>query len=250
MSSTWTFFLRSPDCRKTTFTLISKRPRARRWSRNSLLWERGWASASPTPFSGKTLYEETIAPRRIRLHQQVARVLEERYQVRREEHAVELAEHFSYSSDASDLAKAIHFGELAANRAMAVYAYAEAVGRLERALEVADVLDPDDKAKRCDLLLTLGEAMMPAGASLRVYERVASEAFNLAETLGDNDRGALACQIAVEAMLRYSLGVMADKPEFRTWAERFDRVATPGTRHRVRADLALSIVSRAARELG
>ena len=201
-------------------------------------------------FFRQTLYEETIAPRRIRLHQQVARALEARYQVRPEEHAVELAEHFSYSSDASDLAKAVHFGELAANRAMAVYAYSEAVGHLERALEVEDVLDQDDKARRCDLLLTLGEAMMPAGESLRVYESVAPEAFNLAETLGDNDRGARACQLAVEAMQRYSVGVMADKPEFRTWTERFDRVAAPGTKHRVLADLALSTVSRATRELG
>ena len=60
-------------------------------------------------FFRQTLYEETIAPRRIRIHQQVARALEEHYQARPEEHAVELAEHFSYSSDASDLTKAIRF---------------------------------------------------------------------------------------------------------------------------------------------
>ena len=121
-------------------------------------------------FSRQTLYEETIAPRRIRLHQQVARALEERYQARLEEHAAELAEHFSYSSDASDLAKAIHFGELAADRAMAVYAYTDAVAHLERALEVEDVLDLDDKAMKCDLLLALGKAVIPAGQPMRVPE--------------------------------------------------------------------------------
>ncbi|KKL50189.1 hypothetical protein LCGC14_2307990, partial [marine sediment metagenome] len=45
-------------------------------------------------FFRQTLYEEMIAPRRLRLHQQVARALEEQYAARAEEHATELAEHF------------------------------------------------------------------------------------------------------------------------------------------------------------
>jgi predicted ATPase len=44
-------------------------------------------------FFRQTLYEETIAPRRIRLHQQLARTLEEIYASRLEEHTAELAEH-------------------------------------------------------------------------------------------------------------------------------------------------------------
>jgi predicted ATPase len=50
-------------------------------------------------FFRQTLYDEIIAPRRIRFHQQVARALEEVYKARLEEHAAELAEHFSHSSD-------------------------------------------------------------------------------------------------------------------------------------------------------
>ena len=65
-------------------------------------------------FFRQTLYEEIIAPRRIRLHQQVARALEEVYKNRLEEHAAELAEHFSYSSDSADLTKAVSYGEMAA----------------------------------------------------------------------------------------------------------------------------------------
>ena len=41
-----------------------------------------------------------------------------------------------------------------------VYAYGEAASHLERCLAVQEVLDPDDKAKRCDLLLALGEALI------------------------------------------------------------------------------------------
>jgi hypothetical protein len=107
-------------------------------------------------FFRQTLYEETIAPRRIRLHQQVARALESVYGRRLEEHAAELAEHYAYSSDPADLAKAVEYGELAAQRAMSVYAYGEAERHLEHALKVQEVLDPDDKGKRCDLLSALG----------------------------------------------------------------------------------------------
>ncbi|MFQ5880212.1 MAG: AAA family ATPase, partial [Dehalococcoidia bacterium] len=102
-------------------------------------------------FFRQTLYEEMIAPRRLRLHQEVARALERQYAARREEHAAELAEHFAQSTDPADLAKAVEYDEMAARRAMAVYAYGEAVRHLERCLDVQEVLDPDDKAKRCDL---------------------------------------------------------------------------------------------------
>ena len=58
-------------------------------------------------FFRQTLYEEIIAPRRIRLHQQVARALESVYASRLDDHAAELAEHYAYSSDPSDLHKAV-----------------------------------------------------------------------------------------------------------------------------------------------
>ena len=83
----------------------------------------------------------------------MAKALERQYAVRVEEHAAELAEHFSHSSDRDDLSRAIHYAERAAWRAMAVYAYGEAVRHLEQALDVQEVLDADETAKRCDLLL-------------------------------------------------------------------------------------------------
>ena len=81
----------------------------------------------------QALYEETFAPRRIRLHQQVGQALEEVYSVRPEEHATEMAEHFAHSSDEAGLSKALRYGEMAAKRAMSVYAYGEAVRLLEQA---------------------------------------------------------------------------------------------------------------------
>ena len=107
-------------------------------------------------FFQQTLYDEIMAPRRIRLHQQVAHALEEVHARRLEEHATELAEHYAFSSDTLDLGKAVHYGELAARRATDVFAYGEAARQLERTLVVLDLADPEDQSKRCDLLLALG----------------------------------------------------------------------------------------------
>jgi predicted ATPase len=103
-------------------------------------------------FFRQTLYEEIFTPRRLRLHQEVARALERQYSARLDEHAAELAEHFAQSSDPTDLAKAVKYGELAARRALAVYAHGEAVHHWEQAILAQEVLDPDDRARQCDLL--------------------------------------------------------------------------------------------------
>ena len=114
-------------------------------------------------FFRQTLYDEIVAPRRIRLHQQVASALEDVHARRLEEHAAELAEHFSFYSDTLNLAKAVQYGEVAAKRATEVFAYGEAARQLDRALVLQDLVDPDERTKRCDLLLALGEALLPAG---------------------------------------------------------------------------------------
>ena len=111
-----------------------------------------------------------MPPARIRLHQQVARALEEIYASRLEEHAAELAEHFSHSSDSADLKKAVSYGEMAAKRATDVYAYGEAVRLLEQAIKVQEILDPEDKAKRCDLLLDLCDALYIVADTRRILK--------------------------------------------------------------------------------
>src|SRR5262249_1737241 len=149
-------------------------------------------------FFRQTLYDEIVAPRRIRLHQQVARALEEVHRARLDEHATELAEHFAFSSDTTDLAKAIRYSEVAATRATEVFAYVDAARYLERALVVLDLAIPRDESKRCDLLLALGEALWPAGETDRVIASVAPNALALAETKGDRGRAFRACRLAVD----------------------------------------------------
>jgi predicted ATPase len=135
-------------------------------------------------FFRRTLYDEIVAPRRIRYHQQVARALEDVYRRRPGEHAGELAEHYAFSSDPQDLARAVHYAELAAKAAADVFAYREAAYQLERALVAQDLADPDDRAKQCDLLLAMGEALWPAGETERVITAIAPQTLSLAEGAG------------------------------------------------------------------
>jgi serine/threonine protein kinase len=188
-------------------------------------------------FFRQTLYEETIAPRRIRVHQQVARSLEAVYGRRLEEHAAELAEHYAYSSNPADLAKAVEYGELAAQRAMSVYAYGEAERHLEQALKVQEVLDPDNRARRCDLLLELGETMLPAEEPARVVESAAGPAFRLAEEIGDSNRASRASLVALDGLFRSTqFFAQADRDITRPWTERADRTAKIGSAERTLAD--------------
>jgi DNA-binding CsgD family transcriptional regulator/tetratricopeptide (TPR) repeat protein len=191
-------------------------------------------------FFRETLYEEIVAPRRIRLHQQVARALEEVHRARMEEHAAELAEHYAFSSDAVDLAKAVHFGELAARRATDVFAYAEAARLLERTLVLLDLADPEDTSKRCDLLLALGQALWPAGETERVISDVAPDALALAEKLDDRSRAFRACRLALDCLQAQGASSLLLRPEGLRWAELAHRYASHDSTERVYADMALA----------
>jgi tetratricopeptide (TPR) repeat protein len=192
-------------------------------------------------FFRQTLYEEMIAPQRLKLHQQVARALETLYAKRLEEHAAELAEHFSHSTDPADLKKAVEYCKMAAKRATDVYAYGEAVRLLEQALKVQEVLDPEDKAKRCDLFLALGDVLLLAGETRRVADMEAPQALSLAEVIADNTRASRACILAMRGLAIYGTAWTVS-PEAAQWAARADRYAEPDTVERALADAILGWV--------
>jgi tetratricopeptide (TPR) repeat protein len=192
-------------------------------------------------FFRQTLYDEIIAPQRLKLHRQVARSLETLYAKRLEGHSIELAEHFSHSTDPADLAKAVSYAEIAARKATDVYAYGEAVRLLEQALKVQEVLDPGDKARRCDLLLALGDALLLAGEHQRVASTEAPQAFSLAEAITDKPRASRACLLALSGLSAFGPTSMTS-PEAAQWAARADRCAEPETVARARADMMLGIL--------
>ena len=130
---------------------------------------------------------------------------------------------------------------MAAQRATAVYAYGEGVGHLERCLQVQEVLDPDDKEKRCDLLLALGDALELAGEPRRVVDVVAPEALSLAEDLGDSIRASRACGLAISGIIHSGGTGALRTSEAAQWAERAGRYAQPGTVERAEADTAMGL---------
>jgi len=194
-------------------------------------------------FFRQTLYEEMIAPQRLKLHQQVARALETQYAKRLEEHAAELAEHFSQSTDPVDLIKAIEYGEMAAKRATDVYAYGEAVRLLEQAIKVQEILDPEDKVKRCDLLLAICDASLFIPDHRRIIEVEAPVCFSLAESIGDNSRASQVCVKAIYAIFCQSPVNYFMMPEFSEWAHRADHHSKPNTSERAIADTALGFLT-------
>ncbi len=189
-------------------------------------------------FFRQTLYEELIAPQRLKLHQQVARTLEIQYDKRLEEHAAELAEHFSQSTDPADLKKAIEYGEMAAKRSLDVYAYGEAVRLLEQALKVQKVLNPDDEEKICDLLLDLADALTLGGEAKRALEAELEEAFSLAQSIDDEIRTSRTCEKAILDMMYTSdISIYTlSGSELARWVERADCCAKPDTITRVMAN--------------
>jgi DNA-binding CsgD family transcriptional regulator len=197
-------------------------------------------------FFRQTLYDEIVAPRRIRLHQQIARALEEVHGRRLEEHAAELAEHYAFSSDPSDLSKAVEYATLAAERAMDVFAYGEAARQLERALAVQDLVDPDDGVKRLELLLTLGAALVPSGETERVLTQVAPDTFALAEELNDRSLAFRACRLALDCLFAQGAGAglgggsSTGQPTYLIWAERASRYADPDSIERAYTNLAFA----------
>jgi len=191
-------------------------------------------------FFRQTLYEEMIAPRRLRMHNEVAKALEEHYGAHLQEHAAELAEHFSHSSTEEDLQKAVEYGELAAERATSVYAFGEAARLLGQALQVQEVLDSPNDARRYELLMELATCLLSGGEPKRVSESVIPDAFEIAERLGGGVRAARAAEMGAWALIYDQGSVAFAMPGYRMWCERVDEHAAPESRERVMADCLIS----------
>jgi tetratricopeptide (TPR) repeat protein len=194
-------------------------------------------------FFRQLLYEKVIAPRRVRLHQQVAIALEEQYAGHIEDHAAELAEHFSHSSDSQNLEKAINYGEMAAHKAEGVYAYGEAARLWRQTLEVQEILDLTNKPKRCDLLLCWGNALRLSGQPRHVVDFEAPAALTLAEELEDQSRAVRSAFLGVTSITTWGGWATRSTQEFQEWISTLDRWAQMHDVDRVIADGYLAIAA-------
>ncbi len=144
----------------------------------------------------ETLYDGMSAPRRARIHRRVGEALEQQGASR---NLTALALHFTRAADAADAEKAIEYARRAGEQATAMLAHEDAAGHYARALEVQERFVPEDEARRCELLLALGEARVRSGERPLAWAAF-REAATLAARLGDSD---IVARAAIGASTRY-----------------------------------------------
>src|SRR4029077_13153713 len=93
---------------------------------------------------------------------------------------------------------------------------------------------------RCDLLLSLGEALVAAGEPERALAQVAPDAHALADAVGDRSRAFRACHVALESLEAQGAMTGTRRPEYLQWAEQACGYANSDSIDRVHADLALA----------
>ena len=107
----------------------------------------------------EVLYASLTGGRRVRLHHRVAAALE-RLSAHAEVNPAELARHFLEAKPVAGLEPARRYAIAAARRAADQFAYEEAADHLRRALVL---LEDNDEAGRCDVLLALGRVQWQMG---------------------------------------------------------------------------------------
>ena len=99
----------------------------------------------------QTLLAGLSLPRRQRWHLRVAESIEHTYESSLEEHAAELAHHFTIAGPAGDTSKAMRYQCIAGKRALRASDYAGAIRQFERALEFIERLPHEPDRARLEL---------------------------------------------------------------------------------------------------
>lgn len=150
----------------------------------------------------ETLYEGMSAPRRARTHRRVGEALDAGKGRRAgggRAYLVPLAYHFNQAAGPQEWEKAVTYAMRAGEQATAMLAHEQAVDQYAGALEVLRRFAPEADARRCELLLALGEAQVRVGDHPGALDAF-REAATIAEERGDS---ASLVQAAVGAARRY-----------------------------------------------
>lgn len=108
------------------------------------------------------LYDRLSPPRRVRLHRRTGEVMEALVGDH-PDYLSDLARHFFEAVPGGDIHKAVVYARRAAEQAMRLLAFEEAVRLYEMALHALELEEDREEATRCDILVALGEALMRAG---------------------------------------------------------------------------------------
>lgn len=133
-----------------------------------------------------TLYEEIGSTRRMRLHRRVGDVMESAYGGHLDEYLPELAHHYGIAAAGGDGAKAGIYAQRAGQRSLDLLANHEAVSYFRQALDLVESFGVDDRtrdARRCELMIALGEAERRSGEG--DYRQSLLDGAAVARRLGD-----------------------------------------------------------------
>ncbi len=132
-----------------------------------------------------TAYQSLSKRKRQQYHQKIARVLEESFPEKCENHPELLGHHFT---QANLFEKSISYWFTAGQKAIGHSANIEAIRHLEKALELVKSLPdtPDNRNKELEILITLGSPLIAImGYSSKEVERTYSRARELCSELGE-----------------------------------------------------------------
>jgi predicted ATPase/class 3 adenylate cyclase/DNA-binding NarL/FixJ family response regulator len=150
--------------------------------RQRLLLSEGQSFQFTHPLIRHVFYHESSAPRRQRMHAQIAATLQQLYADNLEPHILEIAHHFVRAGPAADLATVVRYARWAGDQAFAVFAWSEAARYYEATLSAAESTGRLSAQERAELHYRAGLARFrdqDVGPCLEHYEQ-AIEAYRLA----------------------------------------------------------------------
>ncbi len=124
-----------------------------------------------------SVYESIESSKRLRLHAEIAAVLERFYTDDISPHAAELAYHYLEAIHECGPEPGVRYSVEAGEWASERLAYEDAARHFGRALSVLEESGPGNLERRCELLLALGEAEMHAGERDRGKRALHAAAF-------------------------------------------------------------------------
>ncbi len=151
----------------------------------------------------ETLSEELSTTRSASLHVRIAVAMEELYGDDAEVHAAELAHHFAEAQTSTGITKLVRYSLLAGERALASYAYEDALAHFERGLVARDIAlsgtETASDEEAASLLFGLARTQSATGAGHQLEEAFTtlSRAFEYYAEAGNADLAVAAAEYPI-----------------------------------------------------
>jgi tetratricopeptide (TPR) repeat protein len=161
----------------------------------------------------ETLAEELSTTRKVRLHARIAQALEKLYSDSAEAHAAELAHHFAEAEAVLGAEKLVKYSLLAGEKALANYAWEEALAHFQRGLVAKGVplegTSPATDAEEAALLFGLGRAWAATGEMFQFQDAVSSlqRAFDYYVEAGDVGGAVAVAEYPIHPVIGRRIGV-------------------------------------------